>query len=242
MLATPPRIRTKIDRWPHAAATRIATALEELRLGSISVERFQAHVLAVLDEARLGRALAAEIAEASRAAGDLWLVRRHVDDCRYTLQLVYVADREVHPPHHHHNLVSTQVVIAGQVHLREFERIERVGPDRVRLRLASDQVLGPGDVFQASEWVRNVHWFAAVGGPAIVWNFNARGYETATFAADGAFGRLYLDPTAVGEDGICNAAEIEKEAALQRFSGRRLADFPLGCEAPDIQPLRIRLT
>lgn len=225
-MAEAPRIRTKADRWKHPSVGAVEDRLEALRRGGSDVQVFQDETLRLLAQARLATALAAEIEDVRGTAADMWLLRRHVEDCRYTLQLVHVAEGEVHPPHHHHNLISTQVVLEGRLHLREYERIRREGPDRVRLRLVTDRMLGPGDAFQASEWVRNVHWFAAVDGRAIVFNLNARGYERETFAAGGDFGRLYLDPARIESDATILAEEIPKDEALARFSGRRLDAFP----------------
>ena len=94
------------------------------------------------------------------------------------------------------------------------------------------ELLAPGDAFQASEWHRNVHWFAAESGPAIVWNFNARGYETTTFDPDdgGPFGRRYLDPRTYGVDGLVIAEELDAEAAEARFQGRPLTADPVPAE------------
>lgn len=187
-------IRTKVDRWSHPVARALHQGLEALRLGQNDTAAFQARALALLLEARLGEALAAEIALVRRTGADLWLVRRHVGPCRYTLQLVHVAEDEVHPLHQHHNLISTQIVLEGRIRLREYDRVRK--PDgSVVLSLARDAVLYPGEPFQASEWARNVHGFEATGGPAILWNFNARGYERTTFAEDDGrgFGRRVVE-------------------------------------------------
>ncbi len=240
------RIRTKVDRWPHPAAQHLRAALWAMQQGRADAAQTLDAVAAALDAARLAIALAAEIEEVVATASDMWLVRRHVGPCRSTMQLLHVADGEVHPPHHHHNLLSLQVVIRGRVHLREFDRIARCGPDSIRLRLASDRLLQPGDAFRSSEWHRNAHWFAAVGGPAVVFNFNARGYEPATFDADDAeaFGRRYLDPRALAPDGTVEAASLGRDEAEAVFGGCPPAGAPLpaGCAAPvEENPLRLRL-
>lgn len=230
--APAPHVRTKVDRWPHPAAEEIFRLLEALRTGAVAVEALQAESLAIFERARLASALAKEIAEVAESEADMWLVRRHVGPCRYTLQLLHVEAGEVHPPHHHHNLISTQIVLTGQVRLREYDRVRRQDGGPLHLRLAAERLLAPGDAFQASEWHRNVHWFAAESGPAIVWNFNARGYETTTFDPDdgGPFGRRYLDPRTYGVDGLVIAEELDAEAAEARFQGRPLTADPVPAE------------
>lgn len=222
-------VRTKAERWHHPVVAAIEGDLAALRHRLITTAELQARLLARLDDVRLARSLAAEIAEAKATRADVILLRRHVGPCRYTLQIVHVADGEVHPPHHHHNLVSTQVVLDGRIHLREYERLQRRPDGALRLRLVTDRQLAQGEAFQASEWARNVHAFTAIGGPALIWNLNARGYESATFdpGETGEFGRRYLDVGGpIDAEGCLLAQPLDRETAHARYTADAFARLP----------------
>lgn len=223
-----PRIRTKVLNLSPEIDDALFAIIEELRLGEITVEEYQRKSMAMLEGLSLSKTFAAEIDIAKNQDEQNWLVRRHTDECRYTLMFFKCDENEVHPPHQHHNLISTQIVIEGEVHLREYERVGRDENGQLNLRIVRDKVLGPGSVFQASEWSRNVHWFCGAGGAAILLNINVRGYEKTTFAENdtGSFGRRYLDPGTFDADGLITCEEIDAQEAEQRFQDRPLSDFP----------------
>ncbi|MEZ5872469.1 MAG: hypothetical protein R3D32_11640 [Nitratireductor sp.] len=222
-------VRTKTNRWAGPMPGALFALLERLRLREISRADYQRELLLMLEGENLGQSLAAEIGKAMASHDQLELLRCHVNECRYTALLYRVDDSEAHPPHEHFNMISTQVVIAGKIHLREYQRNGREDGEHVTLELVRDAVLGPGDVFNASEWERNVHWFSAEGGPALIFNINARGYEPSTFpnAHEPGFGRLYVDPTGYDEAGVVHGEELTPEEARQRFGWRRLSEFPV---------------
>ncbi len=223
-----PRIRTKVARLDRHVDQRFFEILERLRAGEIDVDGFQSRTLGFLEEIGMADFFADDIEAAARADDQHWLMRRHVDHCRYTILFFRVDPSEVHPPHHHHNLISTQIVMRGRIHLREYERVARDETGQLSLRLVNDAILGPGEAFQASEWKRNVHWFCALDEPAVLFNINARGYERTTFDAtdDGPFGRRYLDPTHFDENDLIVCEEFDEAEAERRFQGRRLSEFP----------------
>ncbi|MFZ1816014.1 MAG: hypothetical protein WBO55_00410 [Rhizobiaceae bacterium] len=224
-----PNIRTKTDRWHHACAGEVFDLLERLRHGELDAQAYQDRLMALLEKARLSQSLADEIAQVMARGGQLELVRRHVNECRYTVLLYRIDEGEAHPPHQHYNLISTQVILRGQIHIREYERTGSGETGRLTLKLVRDALLGPGDVFNASEWRRNVHWFNAVGGPALIFNINARGYEPSTLGGEEGqqFGRLYTDTTNFSPDGLVAAADIDPDGAHKLFASRPLDDFPV---------------
>ncbi|WP_350333998.1 hypothetical protein [Coralliovum pocilloporae] len=223
-----PCIRTKINRWHSPLSDQVFYLLENLRTRMIKTEDFQTRLHQLLFNTDIEAEFSEAMEEASTADDQVWLLRRHVDGCRYTVIVYRVDEGEVHPPHQHHNLISTQIILRGQIHLREYDRLARTS-NGIQLRLARDAVLGEGETFQASEWSRNAHWFCAHNGPALVFNINARGYEAETFdpTDDGSFGRRYLDPTQFSERGHINAEELDREDAENRFQGKLLSDFPI---------------
>ncbi len=224
-----PRIRTKLMRMNEKIDDDFFLIIERLRNRKISVAKFQELALAFFEDVHLSREFAGDIAIAAAADEQHWLVRRHTDNCRYTILFYRVNENEAQPPHQHHNLISTQVVVSGKIHLREYERVEAAGSDKFKVRLVRDAILGPGDVIQASEWSRNVHWFSGEGGPAVIFQMNARGYEDTVFNDDdeGPYGRRYLDPTKVSDDGIAECEVLDPDEAFLRFKCHSLGEFPI---------------
>lgn len=158
----------------------------------------------------------------------LW--RKALPGRSQTFQLLYLQPGEVHPPHCHHNLISLQVVLRGRVQIREFDRVARLGPDRLLLRLRTDGRFGPGGAMETTEIDRNVHWFAADDNPAVILNFYILGYQDWTFdPADGRpQGRKMVDPTAKPQgDGLIEAAELALEDGYIRFGNKPLSAFPM---------------
>ena len=225
-----PRIRTKINILDRRIDKDIFQLTEHLRSRAISVDQFQDQVVEYLQNLGMAREFANDIAIAKKSDDQHWLLRRHIEQCRYTVLFMKVDAGEVHPPHQHHNLISSQIVIEGQIHLREYERLRINENGQLVVRIVRDEILGAGTVFQASEWRRNVHWFSAIEGPAVVFNFNVRGYEKTTFNAqeEGAFGRRYVDPTFFGEDGLITCSQFDEMEAERRFQGKKLTNFPVG--------------
>lgn len=223
-----PRIRTKIFQIEDMLDETLFGHIEKLRLGVYSVKEFQV-ALAKFCRTQADRPEFAALGDQTSIENQShWLLKRHVDHCRYSALFYHVAENEAHPPHHHHNVISTQILIRGKLHLREYERMERRSDGRLVLKLVSEQMLSPGDIFQASEWSRNVHWFCAVDGPAVIFNINARGFEEQTFdSAEGAFGRCYIDPTHFDEDGLIRTEEFDADHAHELFQGRTLNEFPI---------------
>lgn len=224
-----PRIRTKVLDIDPEIDTALFRLTEKFRTGEMDAEGFQNGLVAVLQQYPMHPCFSEAIAAARSSSEQKWLVRRHVEHCRYTILFFKVDQNEVHPPHHHHNLVSTQIVVEGKIHLREYERIGRDDQGRLKVQLVRDDVLGPGDRFQASEWSRNVHWFSGEEGPAVVFNMNVRGYEPTLYNPHDmeAFGRRYIDPTSIDESGIAVCEEFDAAEAQRRFQGKPLTDFPL---------------
>ncbi len=223
-----PRIRTKVNRLDPKIDHDFFLILEALRNGETDVAQFQESCLGFFSPLVKSGHFDEIVDETMTADDQVWLVRRHTDHCRYTVLFYRVDSGEVHPPHHHHNVISTQIIVRGKVRIREYDRVRREDNGQLVLRLASDRILGPGDNFQASEWDRNVHWFQAVDGPAVIFNTNARGYELSTFDQDeGSFGRRYIDPTRFRSDQHIDAQEFDELEAETRFQGKPLDDFPV---------------
>lgn len=206
--------------------------------GALDVVAFQDRVLGILRDDPPAAALAPWIARALETREDGVLSRRALAERDDTIQVIHVAEGEVHPCHCHHNVTSTQVLLTGRLEAREFDRVAHAGPDAMRLRLLYDGPMRPGDILQARDGARNAHWFAAVGGPATILNFNIRGYEADTFypAATRPLGRRLLDATRADDDGLILARVIGVEEAYARFGRTPLSAFPMPVAAVDSVP------
>jgi hypothetical protein len=226
--AANPRIRTKVKKLDDRIDEEFYQITERLRADQINVEDYQAQILTLLDDLRLSTTFANDIGIARTAPDQHWLMRRHTDECRYTILFMAVGEGEVHPPHQHFNLISTQVVVEGHIHLREYDRVRYDENNQLVVEIVRDRILGPGETFQTSEWHRNVHWFCATDGPAVVFNINARGYENSTFDNQdtGPFGRRYLDPTNYDSSGLITCSHFDESEAEQRFQNKPLSGFP----------------
>ena len=146
----------------------------------------------------------------------------------WTMQLLYLEPNEVHPPHCHHNLISTQVVLHGRVYAREWDRIARLGPDTILLRTRTDRWFGIGDRFETTEVSKNAHWFCADANPAVLLNFYILGFQEWTFDPPGTKGRRMLDPThGVQGDGMIVARELALAEGYARFGDTPIDRIPL---------------
>lgn len=225
------------DVEPHGSplARSLLGLLERLEAGRIDVDAYQRRVKAEFLRADLLDELRDGIARAHAERADQTLYRRTTPTHRVSLQLIYVAPREVHPPHGHHNLISSQMALDGQLDAREYDRVARLDADTLLLRLLFDGVTRYGDVVQATETARNVHWFAADDAPCILLNFYALGYQAWTFDPPGSRlkGRKLVDPTREAQrDGLIVAPELPLEPGYRQFGNRRLGEFPI----PTFQP------
>ncbi len=227
MRATPP----DVDDYAGPLKTRCLDLVARLRSRHLTVDDYQREAASIMADPALAIELAAPIARALLERRDQVFYRRQDGPRRTTLQLLYLAPHEVHPPHCHHNLISNQMNVHGHCHVREFDRVARLSDNRLLLRLANDAWFGPNDLMQTTEVYRNAHWFAADASPCVVLNFYLLGFHAWTFDPAEVHrrkGRQCLDPT-VGrqEDGLIIADEVDFETGYAKFAGRSLESFAL---------------
>ncbi len=223
-------------------ATRAIIALiDEMGAGRLHAAGFHEAVLSVYRQFSPWLAYSRFIDAALAQRDDQVMARATKNGRDWQIQVIYLEAGEVHPAHGHHNVVSLQGVLSGALHVREFERLPAASNGEWRVRALCDQTFSPGDVLQSSDGGRNIHWFAAVDGPALMLNLNIRGYEADTFMPAGStLGRRLLDLTlgvaefdAVGP--ILRAQLLEPSEAYLRFATRPLTDFPL--PGPSLSPI-----
>lgn len=117
-------------------------------------------------------------------------------------------------PHGHRNMASMHMMLKGQAHCRQFERVS----DEVQyltIRPTIDQQLEAGAVTTVSDQKDNVHWFKALSEPVFMFNIGVFGLNPAQRFS----GRDYVDP-ASGEklkDGLIRARRIGLQEAYKLY-------------------------
>jgi|SRR5215204_53552 len=203
--------------------------IEKLRRSELKPDAYQRAVQVMQEELDLPRTLAPWIERTLEEKQDIVVYRRTGKTHREALQFFYIDPNVFHPPHCHHNILSTQLMLRGRCHSREYDRIARLSDDTLLLRLRFDGWIGPGEALRASEIDRNCHWFGAGDEPVVMLNFNAYGYQDWTFnPKDRPLRRNLVDPTyGKNGDGLIIAKEVSVEEAYAKFGGRPLSDFPV---------------
>lgn len=203
--------------------------IDKLRRRELSPAQYMRAVQKMQEELDLPNSLSDWIDKALTEKQDQVLYRRTGKAHREALQLFYLDPNVFHPPHAHHNILSTQLILRGTAHLREFDRIARIDEDTLLMRLRMDGWFGPGVALRTTEIDANCHWFGAGDEPVVMLNFNAYGYQDWTFnPKDRPLRRNLIDPTfGMNPDGLIVAKEVTADVAYAKFGGRPLSDFPM---------------
>ena len=117
-------------------------------------------------------------------------------------------------PHGHRNMTSMHMVIKGDSHGWQYERVADE-PGHLIIKPTIDTVLKPGGVSTVSDESNNIHWFKALTEPVFMFNIGVFGVKP----AESFTGRDYIDPSN-GEklkDGTIRARRIEKEEAYKLY-------------------------
>lgn len=123
------------------------------------------------------------------------------------LKLHFMAPGNIHGLHAHRNVISTQVILRGNMKVREFDRLTTLDQSPVKLRVFSDGIFSQFDSIQSTDNSRNVHGFEPYEGPAVRFQFYLRGH-TSFFNRFPKRGRLYIDPIAGTENENCIMATL----------------------------------
>jgi len=117
-------------------------------------------------------------------------------------------------PHGHRNMTSMHMMLKGQAHSWQFERISDEA-QYVTIKPTNDKILDVGAVTTVSDQRDNIHWFKALSEPVFMFNIGVfRINPTKDFS-----GRDYVDPLG-GEklkDGLIRARRLEVKEAYQRY-------------------------
>lgn len=117
-------------------------------------------------------------------------------------------------PHGHRNMVSMHMMLKGQAHGWQFERVSDE-EQYLTIKPTVDKVLQVGAVTTISDQRDNIHWFKALSEPVFMFNIGVFGINP----SQGFTGRDYIDPLG-GEklkDGLIRARRIEMKEAYKLY-------------------------
>jgi len=116
------------------------------------------------------------------------------------------------PPHAHSRVVSGFYVLAGQVAIRHYDRVQEF-PTHVLVRKVMDTVLPQGGYTTNSEHHHNIHWLAGQAPASYLFRFTAADVPVRRFGSHVGT-RIYVDPTVPAEaSGLIPAPYISATAA-----------------------------
>jgi hypothetical protein len=117
-------------------------------------------------------------------------------------------------PHGHRNMASMHMMLKGQAHGWQFERVSDE-PQYLTIKPTVDKVLDVGAVSTVSDQGGNIHWFKALSEPVFMFNIGVFGINP----SEGFTGRDYIDPLG-GErlkDGLIRARRLEVKEAYKLY-------------------------
>ena len=222
VLASP--VRPIVRRW----LVEMESASHELRRGRLKpvdwqeqIESLLSHVdlkdlLEAVDYDKLSRA--AVFPEDHESADDISFTRTRNLPSELSFAPYFYALRKgvAIVPHGHRNMTSMHMMLNGQAHGRQFERVYDE-EKYLTIQPTLDKVLEVGAVTTISDQKDNIHWFKALSEPVFMFNIAVFGIS----AAKGFTGRDYVDPLG-GErlgNGMVRVRRIGKDEAY-RIYGR----------------------
>lgn len=136
-------------------------------------------------------------------------------DISYTTRIFGMQEGRSIVPHGHHNLVSGHLVIEGNLHVRNFERL-RDDDDSIIIRPTVDRTISVRDCSTQSSIRNNVHWFTALGGAAFTFDVAVEYLDP-----EKPCGRDYIDPLHAEKmgDGSLRARRLQPEDANRIYRG-----------------------
>ena len=117
-------------------------------------------------------------------------------------------------PHGHRNMASMHMMLKGQAHARQFERVADEA-QYLTIKPTVDKVLGVGAASTVSDQKDNIHWFKALSEPVFMFNIGVFGINPAKEFT----GRDYVDPLG-GEKlkgGLIRARRLEVQEAYRLY-------------------------
>ena len=137
------------------------------------------------------------------------------ESCSYTTRLFGMQRGRSIVPHGHHNLVSGHLVIKGDLHVRNFERIRDEGVSLV-IRPTVDKTVSVRDCSTQSSNRNNVHWFTALSETAFTFDVIVADLDPTQ-----ASGMDFIDPLHAEKlgDGSLRARRLQPDDARRMYGG-----------------------
>lgn len=199
---------------------------EQLRQGKVETIEWQNHIESLLSRVDLNDLLAAidydrlaktaVLPEDHESAEDVDLSRNKGLPSELSFSPYFYAMKKGRAivPHGHRNMTSMHMMLKGQVHGRQFERVSDQG-HYLTIKPTTDRILEVGAVTTVSDDRDNVHWFKALSEPVFMFNIGVfRLNPSKKFS-----GREYVDPLG-GEklkDGLIRARRLDVKEAYKLY-------------------------
>jgi hypothetical protein len=137
------------------------------------------------------------------------------DDLRYSTSIFGMQNGRSIVPHGHHNVVSGHLIIEGNLHVRNFERL-RDEDDTLIVRPTIDKIISVRDCSTQSSSRNNIHWFTAVSSTAFTFDVIVPYLDP-----DQPCGRDYVDPLHAQKlsDGSLRVRRLQQDDAEKMYGG-----------------------
>ncbi len=202
------------------------TMTKELRQGKVKPAEWQQQIESLMARVELKDLLAATDYDALAKTAVFPDDHESAEDVDFSKNEGLPADLSFSPyfyamrkgtaivPHGHRNMTSMHMMLKGEAHLWQFERVsdER---QYLTIKPTSDRALKVGAVTTMSEQKDNIHWFKALSEPVFMFNIGVFRIK----AGEEFSGRDCIDPLG-GEklsDGLIRARRIELKEAYKLY-------------------------
>lgn len=203
----------------EAAAAALGRIIDDCRRFASAIPADETAQAAAMEEiiSAAGRRVrdgALRLAAGFRAeASVIRLYKAPAGDGRLKLQLFPLAAGEAHPAHAHYNLLSCQIVLRGQVRMREYTLLRRLERDEIEIREEPVKHLEPGEGVYTLLRRNNIHWQEGLAHGTVLLNINWQGFfaDNPMSGENSIHGRCHIDWTRArrgSEDGTFIVPEI----------------------------------
>ena len=118
-------------------------------------------------------------------------------------------------PHGHHNMSSMHLVLSGEVHLQQYDRIADQATHLIILPTV-DRACGAGELSTISDEKNNIHWFKGVSNVTFIFNAAIYGLQP----KERLIGRDYIDASRGEElgDGTRRVRRLSQSEAFRLYN------------------------
>jgi hypothetical protein len=137
------------------------------------------------------------------------------DGLRYNTAIFGMRKGRSIVPHGHHNVVSGHLVIQGNLHVRNYERLGDED-DTLIIRPTIDKIISVRDCSSQSSSRNNIHWFTALSSTAFTFDVIVQYLDP-----DQPCGRDYVDPLHAQKlsDGNLRVRRLQQDDAENMYGG-----------------------